>query len=63
MIDRSFSEADLRLMLDDATSYHEDHEAGRWAIETTHDGRAWEVIVEPVDDEQVLVVVTAYPVN
>ena len=34
-----------------------------WAIETTHAGRAWEVILEPVDDEQALVVITAYPVE
>ena len=63
MVDRSFNEADLRLMLEEATGYHEDHEPGRWAIETTHAGRAWEVILEPVDDEQALVVITAYPVE
>lgn len=62
MIDRRFNEADLRLMLENATGYHEDHEAGRWGIETTHNGRSWEVIVEPLPEEQVLVVVTAYPV-
>jgi hypothetical protein len=63
MVDRQFNEADLRLMLDDAAGYHEDHEEGRFAIETTHDGCAWEVIVEPLWDEQVLVVVTAYSVE
>ena len=63
MVDRNFNEADLRLMLENATGYHEDHEPGRWAIETQHDERAWEVIVEPLPDEQVLVVVTAYPLE
>ena len=63
MMDRGFNEADLRLMLENATGYHENHEAGRWGIETKHEGKRWEVIVEPVPDEQVLVVITAYAVG
>ncbi len=63
MADRRFNEADLRLMLADATGYHEDREEGRWVIETTRDGSRWEVIVEPAPDERTLVVVTAYPVE
>ena len=63
MVDRSFNEADLRLMLENATGYHENHEEGRWAIESKHDGRAWEIIVEPIVEEQLLVIVTAYPVD
>lgn len=63
MIDRQFTETDLRQMLDDATGFHADHEPGRWAIEARHAGEPWEVIVEPVDVEQVLVVVTAYRVS
>jgi hypothetical protein len=62
MIDRQFNEADLRLMLEEATGYHENHEEGRYVIETTHSGRAWEAIVEPLPDEQVCVIVTAYSV-
>jgi len=62
MIDRDFKETDLRLMIENATGYHENHENGRWAIETKHSQRSWEVIVEPVLEEQVLVIVTAYPV-
>jgi hypothetical protein len=59
----SFAQAcDLRFMLENASGYHENHEPGRWGIETEHAQRAWEVIVEPLWDEQVLVVVTAYPV-
>ena len=63
MADRSFNEADLRLMLENATGYHENHEEGRWAIESKHEGRPWEIIVEPVPEEQILVIVTAYPVD
>jgi hypothetical protein len=63
MIDRRFNEADLRLMFEAASGYHENHEEGRYAIETVHDGRGWEVIVEPIDVEERLVVVTAYPVT
>ena len=60
MVDRRFSETDLRAMIAVATGCHADIEAGRWVIETRHDGRPWEVIVEPVADEKVMVVVTAY---
>jgi hypothetical protein len=28
-----------------------------------HDGRLWEIIVEPVPEEQILVIVTAYPID
>jgi hypothetical protein len=50
-------------MLENATGYHENHEEGRWAIESKHDGRPWEIIVEPIPEEQILVIVTAYPVE
>jgi hypothetical protein len=63
MIDRRFSEIDLRSMLEEATSLREDDEPGRWVVETSHDSRSWEVIVEPDRAEQLLVVVTAYPVE
>ena len=48
-------------MLDRATDYRENHEAGRYAIETAHAGREWEVIIEPDPVEESLIVVTAYP--
>jgi hypothetical protein len=63
MLDRRFNEADLRLMLEEATGYHEDYEPGRWVVETRHVGRAWEITVEPAQAEQVLVIVTAYPLE
>jgi len=63
MTDRRFNESELRLMLEDALGYHENDEPGRWVIETRHGERPWEVIVEPVPQEKVLVVVTAYPIG
>ncbi|MEX0887594.1 MAG: DUF4258 domain-containing protein [Phycisphaeraceae bacterium] len=63
MIDRSFSEVDLRAMMESADYWREDDEPGRWALSVTHDGGRWEVIVEPDWADQVLVVITAYPVD
>jgi hypothetical protein len=60
MLDRGFSETDLRTMLEDATGYHEDHERGRYVIETQHGKQPWHVIVEPLAEDQVLLVVSAY---
>jgi hypothetical protein len=60
MADRDFNEIDLRLMLERATGYHADVEEGRWVIETSQAGRAWEIVVEPQPDDKVLVVITAY---
>jgi hypothetical protein len=62
MDDRRFTELDLRRMLERATSYRPDVIEGRWAIETRHRRRPWEVIVEPDRERRLLVVVTAYPV-
>ncbi len=63
MIDRSFSETDLRVMLESATGYRADPLPGRWSIETSHNGLPWEVIVELDDDMELLVVVTAFPIG
>jgi len=62
MDDRRFTEIDLRRMLQRASGHHEDVVDGRWVIETRHRGKAWEVIVEPDQERQLLVVLTAYPV-
>jgi len=63
MEDRSFSETDLRLMLEGAILLKPDLVEGRHVVETRHGGRAWEVIVEPDEIDRLLVVVTAYPVD
>ena len=63
MEDRSFSEVELRQMLEDARAYREDVVDGRWIVETRWRDQSWEVIVEPDDKEKLLVVVTAYLVD
>lgn len=63
MIDRQFNEADLRSMLEDARDPRKNHEEGRWVLEAQHQGRVWEIVVEPEMDEEALVVITAYPVE
>ena len=50
-------------MLYGALGYHPDVIAGRFVVETRHAGRSWEVIVEPDDDESLLVVITAYSID
>lgn len=62
MIDREFTEIDLRRMLEQATRFREDVVDGRWLVETWHLGHPWAVIVEPDVEQQLLVVITAYPV-
>ncbi len=60
MIDRGFSETDLRTMLAEASSFAPDVEPNRWVISTKWRGRPWEIIVEPDASVQRLVVITAY---
>jgi hypothetical protein len=62
MADRRFNEVDLRRMLERASGYREDVVEGRWVIEARNRRRAWEVIVEPDVDRQLLVIVTVYAV-
>lgn len=63
MVDRRFTEVDLRDMLVRATGFRPDHVPGRFVVETTHAGRDWIVIVEPEEPAETLVVVTAYAVD
>ncbi len=63
MVDRQFTEVDLRLMLADATSIKPDIVPGRWVAEARHDSRAWEVIIEPDEVRELQVIITAYPVQ
>ena len=63
MVDRDFTEVDLRTMLETAVSYRTDTVEGRWLIDTQHRRRSWHVIVEPDPIELLLVVITAYPVD
>ncbi len=61
MIDRGFSELDLRAMLERARGYRPDIVDGRWVVVTSYRGKTWEVIVEPDRNAARLVVITAYP--
>jgi hypothetical protein len=63
MLDRTFSETDLRLMMEDAVGYRPDEEPGRFVVETAHDEKPWEIILEPDPADRLLVVVTAYAVS
>lgn len=63
MMDRGFSETDLRTMLTDAVSFAADPSPGRWRVDTVWSGHAWRVIVEPDPDRMVVVVVTAYRIG
>jgi hypothetical protein len=63
MEDRGFNEVDLRRMLEHASGHSPDIVEGRFVIEVRHGGRDWAVIVEPDHESQLLVVVTAYPVD
>jgi len=60
MEDRDFTEIDLRAMLARASSFRNDVAEGRFVIETNHRRTPWEVIVEPDEIDELLVVVTAY---
>jgi hypothetical protein len=64
MIDRGFSETDIRAMLEVAGGYGPDvADPVRYIIETMRAGARWEVVVEPQPSEHVLLVVTAYQVG
>ena len=60
MLDRGFSEADLRLMFETASLVRAGRLDGRWIVETVHKKEPWEIVVEPDHTERVIVVVTAY---
>lgn len=63
MTRRTFSETDLRVMLSAATDWRPAVTYGQFVVEVAHDGRPWEVVVEPDELSGMLVVVTAYPVT
>jgi hypothetical protein len=62
MVDRGFTETDLRTMFGDAHGLSSGRLPGRWVIQTRFRNKDWEIIVEPETDSQTLVVITAYMV-
>jgi len=63
MSDRSFTEIDLRSMLEATASLGRDAEPGCWRATTRHLGRRWVVVVTPDPSRSRLVVITAYPLE
>jgi len=63
MEDRGFNEVDLRRMLEHAETHRPDILEGRFVIEAHHAGQPWDVIVEPDELRQLLVAITAYPLD
>lgn len=60
MLDRDFTEVDLRTMLENASAIEPDIVPGRWVVRTELDQQVREVIVEPDESRDQLVVITAY---
>lgn len=63
MIDRGFSEVDLRIMIENCDTIEAASRSDRWILGTMHSGDRWVVIVEPDTHDQVTVVITAYRVD
>lgn len=61
MEERDLSEVELRSMLDGAGHFVPARRPGRWLIHTRHRGKAWCVVVEPDLDDEIVMIVTAYP--
>lgn len=60
MEDRGFTEVDLRAMMEAASGWRRDHVEDRFVLLCRLRGRRWQVIIEPDEDRQVLVIITAY---
>jgi hypothetical protein len=63
MEDRRFTEVDLRRMMEQAMGFRRARRKGRWIIETKHQDKKWEIVVQPNTDTELLSVVTAYEVK
>ncbi|MBC8554485.1 MAG: DUF4258 domain-containing protein [Candidatus Brocadiales bacterium] len=63
MIQRSFTEIELREMFDRATSLQPGKEIGRYVAVSTLGTDNWEIILEPDFEEKLIVVITAYPIG
>ena len=60
MLDRQFTEIEVRDMLDCAVNLRPDTVDGRWVVSTNKEKQPWEVIVEPEAESRSLLVITAY---
>ncbi len=62
MVDRGFSETELRTMLQDATQWIEQSH-GTWIVASKLDSEPWEIIIRPDKAERCIIVVTCYPIS
>ncbi|MGF1634279.1 MAG: hypothetical protein ACFCVE_10560 [Phycisphaerae bacterium] len=63
MRERGFNEVELRIMIIQAERWWFGETTRRYEVQTVHAGKRWHVILEPDFDEEVIIVVTAYPVE
>lgn len=63
VVGQDLEKVDLRPMIETTAGIRRGVAKGRWILETAHDGDAWEVVVEPDEHDQVIVVITAYRVT
>lgn len=63
MLDRDFSEIEIRTMLEGALALERAEEPGRWLVLARHGGVLWGIVVEPEYDAHVLAVITAFPLD
>jgi hypothetical protein len=64
MVQRNFTEIDIRTMLENAIQIKQDHnQHGRWIIVSKLDKVMWEIIVEPDIEEQLIILITAFPIE
>jgi hypothetical protein len=62
MEQRDFNEADLRMMLEDASKVIPDADPARWIVLTQFRGVAWRIVLEPDRASTIIVVITAFEV-
>ena len=60
MEERDFTEIDLKAMMKRAHGFKPDEIEGRYVIQTRHRHADWSVIVEPDEEDHLLVVITAF---
>jgi len=63
MLQRGFTEVDLRVMMEGASGLSPSVEYGRWVVTARHGNRRWAVVVEPETQKRLLKVLTAYEVD
>lgn len=63
MLQRGFSEAELRTMLDDVLEIAPTREDGRWQVICRFEGTRWKIILEPREVHQTIEAITAFPLD